>query len=400
MNITNNHDDLAYLSFEPLLTLLSSEFLSKESQHNTFVVQYLSELLESSISELSEKHNELVIENQGLISNLIEIMQKEYSNLVAVIDHESYFSKSFDVLNESVNKIQSTIISINTKISNFKASKDLLGETFNQARLLYQYQEYISNILEIPSLIKTFIKNNRYSEAISLIFYVRQLESKYSQIVIVQDLVKQTNHISEDMQKQLLSLLRGPIKLTEATKVLGYLHRTNGFSETELCYIFLLCRWNYIEKLISNLNPPQQEDSGKYLKEYIEIFREHSFSIFSYYILIFLEESSFQPSENLENISKINKNELNGKAQKKKLLSNFALFMVSEIKNTLTTCVPYISEEKTKTLILNRIFNCGQSLAGIGVDFSLALVDIFGDEWDNDIKNYQKMIKNLDNIKT
>ncbi|CCJ28898.1 unnamed protein product, partial [Pneumocystis jirovecii] len=72
-----------YLSFEPLLTLLSSEFLSKESQHNTFVVQYLSELLESSISELSEKHNELVIENQGLISNLIEIMQNmsDFSSL-------------------------------------------------------------------------------------------------------------------------------------------------------------------------------------------------------------------------------------------------------------------------------------------------------------------------------
>ncbi|KAG5513268.1 hypothetical protein PMAC_001638 [Pneumocystis sp. 'macacae'] len=381
MNIANNYNDSTYFSFEPLLTLLSSEFPSKKIQYNPFVVSYLSELLESSVSELSEKSNELVLENQRIISDLVEITQKEHSNLVTIINYGNRFFKSFNTLNESVNKIQSTIISINEKISNFRASKDLLNETFNQTRLLYQYQEYILNILEIPSLIKTFTKNDCYSEAISLIFYARQLGSKYSQIGIIQNLVEQTNHMSEYMQKQLLSLLRGPIKLTEATKVIGYLHRTNDFSETELCYTFLLCRWNYIEKLISKLIPPKQgEDSGKYLKEYIEIFREH-------------KESAFQLEKNLKNILIMNENESNEKVLKKKLLSNFALFIVSEIKNTLITYVPFIFEEKTKTLILNRIFNCGQSLGGIGVDFSLALVSVFGDEWVDAMKNDQKIIK-------
>ncbi|KAG5440126.1 hypothetical protein PCANB_001695 [Pneumocystis canis] len=386
-----------YHLFEPLLTLLFPETSSQKLYFNTSAVLYLSELLESSISELSEKYNELQLENEKIRYDSIEIIQREYDHLTIVLNRQNHFLKSFDVLNESVNKIQSMISSINTKISDFTASKEVFDELLNKSRLLYQYQEYILNILEIPSLIKTFINNDYYSEAINLIFYAKQLGLKYSQIEMIRDLVEQVDDMSKYMQKQLLSLLKGPIKLAEATKVISYLRRTNDCLDTDLCYIFLLSRWNYIEKLISNLNfLKQKEDFGKYLKEYIEIIREHTFNIFSYYKLIFLEGEPVSESllKSIKNdILQTNTDNSTEKIVEKRILSSFALFMVSELKNTLTTYISFISDEKVKTLILNRVFCCGQSLARIGVDFSLALVDIFGDEWVDTIKNYQKMTK-------
>lgn len=154
-----------------------------------------------------------------------------------------------------------------------------------------------------------------------------------------------------------------------------------------------------MEGLISDLNSSNKKDHPeKYLKEYIGIFREHSFNIFSYYTLIFLEESAFYVfSENSENsISMKNDDNLNEKISRRRMLSNFALHMVSELKNTLAIYIPYISDNEVKASIFNRILYCGQSLGRIGVDFSLALVEIFGDDWIDLVENHENMMKKLE----
>ncbi|EMR10660.1 hypothetical protein PNEG_01359 [Pneumocystis murina B123] len=394
----NGSEESYYLLFQPLLTLLNPNFSSLQF-HDTSIISYLSELIESSISELSEKQNELNIKDRKATYDLVEIMQKEYDHFITVLNYKNSFSRSFNILDESVNKIQTTITSINEKVLNFESLKDGFNEILTEFRLLHQYQEYILNLFEIPSLIETCIKNNNYSEAINLISYGKKLGDEYFQIDIIQDLVKQVNYMSEYLQRQLLLLLKGTIKLTEAIKVIGYLRRTNEFLEIELCYIFLLSRWNYMDGLISNLNSSNKDNPEKYLKEYIGIFREHSFNIFSYYTLIFLKEESvfYVFSENSENsISTKNNDNLNEKISRRRMLSNFALHMVSELKNTLAKYIPYISDNEVKALILNRILHCGQSLGRIGVDFSLALVDIFGDEWTDLIKNHENMMRNLE----
>lgn len=214
----NGSERSYYLLFQPLLTLLNPNS-SLQFQDDTCIISYLSELIESSISELSEKQNVLSIESKKTTYDLVEIIQKEYDHLIRILNYKNSFPKFFNILDESVHNIQITVKSMNEKVQSFDSLKDGLSEVLTEFRLLHQYQEYILSLFEIPSLIETCIKNNNYSEAINLISYVKKLGDEYSQIDMIQDLVKGVNYMSEYLQKQLLLLLKGSIKLTEAIKV-------------------------------------------------------------------------------------------------------------------------------------------------------------------------------------
>ena len=141
------------------------------------------------------------------------------------------------------------------------------------------------------------------------------------------------------------------------------------------------------------------QQSERYLKRYIEIFREQSFAIVSMFRSIF--PSSFTARD------------AQGGAQDTgpedpfqplpSALSTFPLHLVNMLMETLRRYLPNVKDQPTRDSLLTQVLYCAGSLGRLGGDFGvlLASVDV-GDEaeaeWVEVVKRHRLMAGRLESI--
>jgi len=163
--------------------------------------------------------------------------------------------------------------------------------------------------------------------------------------------------------------------------------------------LFLVCRLANLESMLGALEPLREladvesvklmEGGGKeekakgrweggqqterYLKRYIEIFREQSFAIISMYRSIFppttttpLVTGKEDPLEPLPSA-----------------LGTFPLRLVAMLEDTLRRYLPNVRDRSSRDSLLTQVLYCAGSLGRLGGDFSLLLA-FLGNEDDED----------------
>ena len=162
----------------------------------------------------------------------------------------------------------------------------------------------------------------------------------------------------------------------------------------------------FLLSLISNIDV--RNDSGKYLKQYFELMREHLFAIFTQYRSIFGEDFEFNAGLKAETDENTIGN-LSPEAEKlfsHRVLPSFALNITDHIHRTLQMHLPSIPYEdrQTRQSLLTQLLYCAQSLGRVGCDFTDVVIgnffegaDIVEEEWVWEVTNAhrQRMAKLL-----
>ena len=86
-------------------------------------------------------------------------------------------------------------------------------------------------LLEVPQLMDTCIRNGSYDDALDLKGFIGKLAFMHSDLKAVQNLVKEVDAASASMLEQLLQKLRSNIQLPDCLRMIGYLRRLGVFSE-------------------------------------------------------------------------------------------------------------------------------------------------------------------------
>lgn len=86
-------------------------------------------------------------------------------------------------------------------------------------------------LLEVPQLMDTCIRNGSYDDALDLKGFIEKLAFMHSDLMVVQSLVKEVDHASQSMLEQLLQKLRTNVQLPDCLRIIGYLRRLGVFSE-------------------------------------------------------------------------------------------------------------------------------------------------------------------------
>ncbi|KAI5359047.1 Putative oligomeric Golgi complex subunit 8 protein [Septoria linicola] len=272
-----------------------------------------------------------------------------------------------------------------------------------------------------------------YASALDLHSHIKRLKALYPQSDLVGDISAQSEVEMQNMATILITSLQSPtLKLAAAMRAIGWLRRvapdlaedksdatranmlsTKALSlsintvgnDGALGTLFLICRLRTLHETLGALEPlrdladqetaqrkappstngkaksatePSQTmssgtQSERYLKRYIEIFREQSFNILSMFKSIF--PSNLPQSESNANAS----DPVSSKTVQDSLLplpspvSTFAFSLVDMLEATLREYMPNVADKASRESLLTQVLYCAGSLGRLGADFGMMI---------------------------
>ena len=397
---------LSRLSTLPLTALTSSESQSlAQSSHSTLL----------SLQSLSARSNSAIVGSSNHLSSL----QTSLPQLVA----------EARTLRDEIPKLDEQAVSFSARYS--RTAENEVLDRRKRALLMARNIDRLSDILDLPTLLSSAISSStiqgassgpNYASALDLYSHIKRLHLLYRDSNLVNSIYEQTQEAMQEMTANLIASLRSQnIKLAAAMRTIGWLRRVapeldgNAYNkEGTLGALFLVCRLGTLVSILSALEPLRDladqetvirlrdkesikkantdawsvgQQTERYLKRYIEIFREHSFAIVSMHRSIFPPESDSTIPDDLGlKFKSLGLKSVPAPTQEfpqqdplspiPSALSTFPLHLISLLTTTLKQYLPNVRDKSSRESLLTQVLYCASSLGRLGGDFSLLLADL------------------------
>lgn len=386
------------------------ELLGSAVSHDNATDKYLNRLSTLSLTALTSSESESL--SQSSHSNLLSLQSlSARSNTALVTSTEHLFSlhdslselaRHAETLKSNILKLDETAVSFAEKYSR-NAGNEVLDRR-KTALLMARNADRVSDILDLPNLLSTTVQRDKnYAAALDLHSHIKRLRLLYKDSAIVNTVYAQAEEAIFEMNLNLIASLRSQnIKLAVAMRTVGWLRRVTP--DMPLDALFLTCRLATLTSMLSALEPFRNladqeaanssnsntwsggQQTERFLKRYIEIFREQSFNIISMYKSIFPDPA--MPQETV--------------VQDRPLpaLATFSAHLVSLLMATLKTYLPIVRDKSSRESLLTQVLYCAGSLGRLGGDFSLLLAsdDEEDDEWVAVMKKHRFLAGKLEKL--
>ncbi|KAL2042503.1 hypothetical protein N7G274_004996 [Stereocaulon virgatum] len=405
------------LSTLPLASLTSSEPQSlAQSSHTTLL----------SLQSLCARSNSALVASSEHLSSLRTTLPQ--------------LAAEAESLRDDIPKLDEQAVAFSEKYS--RSGENEVLDRRKKALLMARNVDRLSDILDLPTLLSSAISSstaqgasntNNYASALDLHSHIKRLHLLYQDSQLVSSIYRQTEEAMQEMTSNLISSLRAQnIKLAAGMRTIGWLRRVapelDGNSsnrEGTLGALFLVCRLATLVSTLSALDPlrdladqetairlrdsnaPKKtstdawsvgQQTERYLKRYIEIFREQSFAIVSMYKSIFPSGPDTSSSDDLgvrfkslglRSVSQstptpASRGEDDPLLPLPSALSTFPLHLVGLLTTTLKAYLPNVRDKSSRESLLTQVLYCAGSLGRLGGDFSLLLADLGRDESDEE----------------
>ncbi|KAL8370994.1 hypothetical protein RB595_001036 [Gaeumannomyces hyphopodioides] len=401
-------------------------------------LEYLASLAAQPVSALdSTEPQALAQASHGLLLSLQKLSKRSHKPIIESATHHAALDSTLPVLAAGTAELRSAIPKLDNEAVRFsttynKASEHELLARRRKALLLSRNVERLVDVLELPALLSSSISTApvNYSSALDLNGHIRRLHSLHPDSPLVSSVSSQADEAMRTMASNLILSLKAPgLKLAASLRTISWLRRvlpdikpdhSHDSQERVLGALFLVCRLAMLVTMLEALSPLRDladqerakqssflrnggawsggQQTEKYLKKYIEIFREQSFAIVSMYRSIFPEaEPSSAPSR------------LQKEQQQDPLeplpspLATFPLHLVDMLLETLRTYLPTVKDQGSRDSLLTQVLYCAGSLGRLGGDFGLFLasLDVGGgaeEEWVQVVKRHRLLAGRLESI--
>lgn len=395
---------------------------------------YLSRLSTLPLSSLSTSEPQSLSQtSHSLLLSLQALSKRSHKSVITSSDHLSTFSitlpalaKATADLRDALPKLDDAAIHFSENYNN-RIENDVLDRR-RKALLLSRNVDRLADVLDLPTLLSTAISSSNtntvsgagrenntlnYASALDLNAHIRRLHASCPTSSLITSVSLQAEEKMQSMATNLIYSLRQPsLKLAAAMRTISWLRRVapeldpstsiSSSAQTRegaLGSLFLVCRLASLTTMLNALSPLRDladqeslrlmlssgkaggnkfeagQQTEKYLKRYIEIFREQSFAIISMFRSIFPPPAASVPIDGLNN-STGEKEDDDLLGPLPSALTTFPLQLVGMLEETLKQYLPNVRDKSGRDSLLTQVLYCAGSLGRLGGDFSLLLADI------------------------
>jgi hypothetical protein len=402
---------------DPLYELLAPYFDAPSprpppASTNPTTAAYLNRLTTLPLSALSESEPQSLSQTaQSLLLSLQALSKRSHKSIIASSNHLSTLSTSLPTFAYATADLRDGLPILDDAAIHFSEnynnrSDNALLERRRQALLLSRNIDRLADVLDLPTLLSSAISSStgtsstattstsatlNYTSALDLNAHIRRLHSLYPDSPLITSVAAQADAAMQEMSTNLITSLRSStLKLAAAMRTISWLRRVApelggpNASEGSLGSLFLVCRLANLENMLGALEPLREladqetrrlaegkgegrnkwdggQQTERYLKRYIEIFREQSFAIVSMYRSIF-PPGTGEKRDGDEELGQL-----------PSALATFPMKLVGMLEETLRTYLPNVRDKSSRDSLLTQVLYCAGSLGRLGGDFSLIL---------------------------
>ncbi|PKA57298.1 hypothetical protein AXF42_Ash002602 [Apostasia shenzhenica] len=341
---------------------------------------YVSELLSFTLDRLHKEPDLLRVDAERIRRQMQEVAVVNYRAFTGASDALSFIREQLDGFDKHLDSLTSEIPKLTSGCTEFIESAHQILEERKLTKTLLANHSTLLDLLEIPQLMDTCIRNGNYDEALDLEAFVCKLSKVHSEIPVIQVLTAEVKQTTQSLLSQLLQKLRSNIQLPECLRIVAHLRRIGVFSESEMRLQFLRCREAWLSGILDDLD---QRNVYEYLKGMVNCHRMHLFDVVNQYRAIFSNDKSGN-EENYDG----------------GLLFSWSMHQIKNHLATLEIMLPKISEGGSLSNILDQCMYCAMGLGLVGLDFrgllpplfEDAVVNLFSKNMSTAVENFQVVL--------
>jgi hypothetical protein len=415
----------------------ASQAIERSRADDAVTATYLSRLTTLPLAALSSSEQQSLSQSsQSILRSLQALSKRSHKPIISSADHLLKLRETLPRIGQHAGAIQNELPQLETAAQSFaqkysRTTENPILDRRRKAMLLSRNIDRVSDVLDLPTLLSsaisssaapssttsaasTSLTNANYASALDLHAHIKRLHALYPSSDLITSLSAQAEQEMKTMATNLITSLQSPsIKLAGAMRTIGWLRRvapeldeswsaksisaTMSSGEGSLGALFLVCRLTCLETMLSALEPlrdlaeqeseqrPKKGGGGwgqqteRYLKRYIEIFREQSFAIISMYKSIFPSAlpapAPEDSSASAPAVQPVSSREGSGSVLQPipSALATFPMHLVDMLFDTLRTYLPNISDRSSRDSLLTQVLYCAGSLGRLGGDFSMMI---------------------------
>ncbi|CAA0838416.1 conserved oligomeric Golgi complex component-related / COG complex component-related [Striga hermonthica] len=341
---------------------------------------YVSELLSFTLDRLHKEPELLRVDAERIRRQMQEVAVGNYRAFIAAADALLEIREEVTSIDKHLESLIAEIPKLTSGCTEFVDSAEHILEKRKMNQTLLANHSTLLDLLEIPQLMDTCVRNGNYDEALDLEAFVAKLTTMHPKIPLIQALAAEVRQTTQSLLSQLLQKLRSNIQLPECLRIIGYLRRIGVFNEYEMRLQFLRCREAWLTGILDDLD---QRNPYEYLKGMVNCHRMHLFDVVNQYRAIFVDDTSGN-EENYDG----------------GLLFDWAMHQITLHLKTLKIMLPKISEGGSLSNILDQSMYCAMGLGWVGLDFrgllpplfEEAVLNLFSKNMRTAIENFQLVL--------
>ncbi|XP_033012975.1 conserved oligomeric Golgi complex subunit 8 [Lacerta agilis] len=253
---------------------------------------YLAALAGLGLEALRREPSRLAEERAQLGAQTRALAFAHYKTFIRSAECTAETRRGFGGIEQGLDRLLGRLPPFAEACRNFMHEAEQIAQNRRMNSLTLNLHTEILEVLEIPQLMDTCVRNSYYEEALELVSYVRRLEKKHATIPVIQGIVAEVRQSTQLMLTQLIQQLRTNIQLPACLRIIGYLRCMDVFTEAELRITFLQARDIWLRSILAAV---PGDDPYVHITKTIEACRVHLFDIVTQYRAIFADEEPLVP---------------------------------------------------------------------------------------------------------
>ncbi|VDC04260.1 unnamed protein product [Peniophora sp. CBMAI 1063] len=330
--------------------------------------QYLDQLTTYPLNQLLSEPTNLSSTSSQLTNALTNLCTSSYPTFLSLhtttsdlTSTLSSFSGTLDGLLQDLPDLETSARSLSAEITGVQAER-------RRAALVLEHSAKLQDVLEIPLLAEACVRNGYFQEALDLAAHAATLATRFPTVSVIKDVRLEVDAAVRTLLAQLLSMLREPAKLPQLFKAVNFLRRMQVLPEHELALAFLTGRLETLELALQAValekkgvdKDREKEAWVRYMKRYVDAWREGVHDIVTQYTAIFLDRAVPSEAESLQT-----------------LLPAATAHLLGRLLEELEEALPKIADPTALNSLLTQLTYCATSFARVGLDFRSLLPPLF-----------------------